>query len=129
MVTESEMQRDLEGEREEKKVVDRFFFIWSKTEDVSGPDRIGTETVKCPFSWTDGLGPVRLTEPRSVFVEPYFCPFEVPPVSSLLGSICLTGLTIACLGQPIIPFKHFHFGGSCCHSSCLLPENEKAKVM
>ena len=65
------MQRDLEGEREEKKVVDRFFFIRSKTEDVSGPDRIGTETVKRPFSWTDGLGPVRLTEPLSVFVEPY----------------------------------------------------------
>ena len=57
------------------------------------------------------------------------CPFQVPRVSSLLGSICLTGLAIACLGQPIMPFKHFHFGGSCCPSSCILPENEKAKVM
>ena len=35
-----------------------------------GPDRIVTETVKGPFSWTDDLGPVRLTEDRSVFVEP-----------------------------------------------------------
>ena len=33
-----------------------------------GPDRIVTETVKGPFSWTDGLGPVRSTEDRSVFV-------------------------------------------------------------
>ena len=29
-----------------------------------GPDRIVTETVKGPFSWTDGLGPVRSTEDR-----------------------------------------------------------------
>ena len=36
-----------------------------------GPDRMVTETVKGPFSWTDGLGPVRSTEDRSVFVEPY----------------------------------------------------------
>ena len=37
-------------------------------------------------------------------------------------------VTIACLGQPIVPFKHFHFGGSCCPSSCILPENEKGKI-
>ena len=35
-----------------------------------GLDRMATKTVKGPFSWTDGLGPVRLTEARSVFVEP-----------------------------------------------------------
>ena len=46
-----------------------------------------------------------------------FAHFKSPCVSSLLGSICLTGLTIACLGQPIMPFKHFHFGGSFCPSS------------
>ena len=62
--------RSSPGERTFKKRIP-IFFIRSKTEDVSGPDRIGTETVKHPFSWTDGLGPVRLTEPRSVFVEPY----------------------------------------------------------
>ena len=40
--------------------------------------------------------------------------------SPRLGSHCLTVLAIACLGQPIKPFRHFHFGGSCCPSSCIL---------
>ena len=47
-----------------------FFFIRFRTKYLSRPDRIPTETVKGPIWWTDGLGPVRLTEPRSVFVEP-----------------------------------------------------------
>ena len=32
---------------------------------------MGTKIVKGPFSWTDSLGPVWLTEPQSIFVEPY----------------------------------------------------------
>ena len=47
-----------------------FFFIRSRTEYLNRPDRIATETIKGPFWWTDGLGPVRLTKSRSVFVEP-----------------------------------------------------------
>ena len=49
-----------------------------------------------------------------------FSPFYSPESPLRLGSHCLTGLAIACLGQPIKPFKHFHFGGPCCPSSFIL---------
>ena len=42
------------------------------------------------------------------------------PETPRLGSHCLNVLAIACLGQPIKPFKHFHFGGSCSPSSCII---------
>ena len=50
--------------------------------------------------------------------ERAFSPFYSPE-SPRLGSHCLTGPVIA-FGQPIKPFKHLHFGGSCCPSSCIL---------
>ena len=79
-------ERDVAKRRKnmEERRTDRLFFLYDCPHPFVPPrpllpprndrsDRMGTKTVKGPFSWTDGLGPVRLTEPWLVFVEPYMC--------------------------------------------------------
>ena len=51
-------------------ITDLIFLFGPGPNKKIGPDRMVTETVKGPFSWTGGLGPVRSTEDQSVFVEP-----------------------------------------------------------
>ena len=57
-----------------------------------------------------------------------FPPFILPSLHFGWAHIVWLGLQLLALDSPLSPLNT-SIRGSCCHSSCKLPENEKAKFM
>ena len=94
-------------------ITDLIFLFGPGPNKKIGPDRMVTETVKGPFSWTDGLGPVRSTrsvglcgtlflvnrEPRQATVQITGINFGENKYQNVLGYRCKMGNLIEIEGK------------------------------